>query len=132
MRDPATGADVSLHQASVLDHLDEVGPVSMTGLADHMGVTVATCRWRSIGWSDGATSGAIAIRRTAAASCCASRRPACACARRSRCSIPWRVEQALAQLSPADREAALNGLNLLARASDKHMRSGKAERGEAS
>jgi Transcriptional regulators len=42
VKDPATGGDVSTHQASILDHLDEVDATSMTDLAGHMGVTVAT------------------------------------------------------------------------------------------
>ena len=42
VKDPSTGSEVSAHQASILDHLDEVEPMSMTDLADHMGVTVAT------------------------------------------------------------------------------------------
>ena len=35
---------------------------------------------------------------------------------------PVRVEQVLAQLSPADRAAALKGLHLLARASTTYMK----------
>ena len=42
VRDPQTGAALSAHQASILDHLDEVDPMSMTDLAGHMGVTIAT------------------------------------------------------------------------------------------
>ena len=42
VRDPQTGEALSAHQASILDHLDEVEAMSMTDLAGHMGVTVAT------------------------------------------------------------------------------------------
>ncbi len=42
VRDPRTGARLSAHQASILDHLDEVDPMTMSDLAGHMGVTVAT------------------------------------------------------------------------------------------
>jgi len=42
VKDPRSGVKVSAHQASILDHLDEVDPLSMTDLADHMGVTVTT------------------------------------------------------------------------------------------
>jgi DNA-binding IclR family transcriptional regulator len=42
VRDPESGRDISAHQASILDHLDEVDPLSTTALAEHMGVTVAT------------------------------------------------------------------------------------------
>ena len=40
--DPVSGDPVSAHQASILDHLDEVDAMSVTDLAGHMGVTVAT------------------------------------------------------------------------------------------
>src|SRR5947207_15222761 len=42
VRDPETGGELSAHQASILDHVDEVDAMSMTSLAEHMGVTVAT------------------------------------------------------------------------------------------
>src|SRR5205085_4506160 len=42
VRDPQSGDAVSAHQASILDHLDEVDAMSMSDLAGHMGVTVAT------------------------------------------------------------------------------------------
>ena len=61
----------------------------------------------------------------AVACCCAS--PPTVCALREAKSVldPVRVEQVLGQLSPADREAALKGLDLLARASEKHMKAGE-------
>jgi DNA-binding MarR family transcriptional regulator len=42
VRDEKTQALLSAHQASVLDHLDEVDPNSLLGLAKHMGVTAST------------------------------------------------------------------------------------------
>jgi DNA-binding MarR family transcriptional regulator len=42
VRDPETGAALSAHQASILDHLDEVDAMTMTDLAGHMGVPMAT------------------------------------------------------------------------------------------
>ena len=42
MRDPQTGDALSAHQASILDHLDEVDAASMSDRAGHMGLTVAT------------------------------------------------------------------------------------------
>jgi DNA-binding MarR family transcriptional regulator len=42
VRDARQGRTLSAHQASVLDHLDEVEPTSLTGLARHMGVTAST------------------------------------------------------------------------------------------
>src|SRR5436305_288422 len=42
VRDPRTREAVSAHQASILDHLDEIEPMSLKDLARHMGVTPAT------------------------------------------------------------------------------------------
>jgi len=42
VRDPRTGRRLSAHQASILDHLDEVEPVALMHLARHMGVTPST------------------------------------------------------------------------------------------
>ena len=40
--DPETRKLVSARQASVLDHLDEADPTTLSGLAAHMGVTPST------------------------------------------------------------------------------------------
>ena len=42
VRDEKTQSLLSAHQASVLDHLDEVEPTSLLELARHMGVTAST------------------------------------------------------------------------------------------
>ena len=42
VRDPQSGRLLSRHQASVLDHLDEIDPITLNGLARHMGVTPGT------------------------------------------------------------------------------------------
>jgi DNA-binding MarR family transcriptional regulator len=42
VRDEATQAILSAHQASILDHLDDVEPTSLFDLARHMGVTAST------------------------------------------------------------------------------------------
>ena len=119
VRDPASGEDVSAHQASILDHLDQVDPLSVTDLADHMGVTVATM--------------SLAIDRLERRAFVRRERdpqdrrrvllrvtPAGVRLREAKSVLdPVRVQQVLAQLSPADREAALKGLELLARASEQ-------------
>jgi MarR family transcriptional regulator, organic hydroperoxide resistance regulator len=122
VRDPQTGAALSAHQASILDHLDEVDPLSTTALAEHMGVTVATMslaldRLERKGYvrraRDPQDRRRVLVRVTAAG----------VRVREAKSVLdPARVEQVLAQLAPADRAAALEGLALLARASESHMR----------
>jgi len=41
-RDPESGASVSAHQVSILDHLSANDPTSLAELAAHMGVTAST------------------------------------------------------------------------------------------
>jgi DNA-binding MarR family transcriptional regulator len=125
VRDPATGADVSAHQASILDHLDEVDPMSMTDLAGHMGVTLATMslavdRLEGKGYvrrdRDPRDGRRVLLRAT----------PEGIGVREAKSVLdPVRIEQVLATLSAADRTAALKGLQLLARASERHMRAQK-------
>jgi len=123
VKDPATGAEVSAHQASILDHLDEVDPMSMTDLADHMGVTVATMslaidRLERRAYvrrdRDPGDRRRVLLRVT----------PAGVRVREATSVLdPVRVEQVLAQLAPPEREAALAGMEMLARASERHMKS---------
>ena len=42
VRDPKTSRKISAHQASILDHLDEIEPTGLNDLAKHMGVTAST------------------------------------------------------------------------------------------
>jgi DNA-binding MarR family transcriptional regulator len=122
--DPASGDAVSAHQASILDHLDEVDAMSVTDLAGHMGVTVATMslaidRLERRAYvrrdRDPRDRRRVLLRVT----------PDGVRLREAKSVLdPVRVEQVLAHLSPADRDAALRGLDLLARASEKHMKLG--------
>ena len=113
---------MSAHQASILDHLDEVDPMAMTELAGHMGVTVATMslaidrleQRRYVRRDRDPGDGRRVLLRITADG---------VRLREAKSVLdPVRVEQVLGQLSPADREAALKGLDLLARASEKHMK----------
>ena len=127
VRDPQTGADVSAHQASILDHLDEVEGMSVSDLAGHMGVTVATMslaidRLERKGYArrsrDPQDARRVLLRVT----------PDGVRLREAKSVLdPVRVEQVLAHLSAADRESALEGLQMLARASEAHMKSLKSE-----
>ena len=131
VRDPQTGEALSAHQASILDHLDEVDAMSMSDLAGHMGVTIATM--------------SLAIDRLEAKAYVRRDRDAKDRRRvllritegglrvREAKSVldPVRVEAVLGRLSSATREAALNGLRLLARAADEHVRSSFVVRGSS-
>ena len=123
--DPVSGDPVSAHQASILDHLDEVDAMSVT---DHMGVTVATMslaidRLERRAYvrrdRDPRDRRRVLLRVT----------PTGVRLREAKSVLdPVRVEQVLAHLSPVDRDAALRGLDLLARASERHMRATAAKR----
>src|SRR5262249_2973760 len=122
VRDPDSGRTLSAHQASILDHLDEVDPISTTDLAEHMGVTVATMslaidRLEAKGYvrreRDPADRRRVLVRVTSAG----------VRLREAKSVLdPVRVEAVLGRLAPRDRAAALAGLALLAAASDAQMR----------
>jgi len=125
VRDPQSGTQISAHQASILDHLDEVEALSMTDLAGHMGVTAATMslavdRLERSGYArrdrDPGDGRRVLLRITAAG----------LRVREAKSVLdPVRVERVLEQLSPADRAAALKGLELLARASNAFMQASR-------
>jgi DNA-binding MarR family transcriptional regulator len=128
VRDPQTGAALSAHQASILDHLDALDATSLTDLAAHMGVTAATMslaidRLERRGYvtrgRDPEDGRRVGLRLTDAG-----------VRIRDAKSVldPERVEQVLNQLSSADRASALEGLRLLARASDARMRAAAGAR----
>ena len=124
VRDPQTQKLLSRHQASVLDHLDEVEPTTLNDLARHMGVTASTMslmidRLERKGYvvrlRDAAdrrrvhlrlTSGGVRVRQA------------------SSVLDPPRVEAVVSRLSGEEREAALRGLALLARAAQDQMAHG--------
>lgn len=132
VRDPQSGAAVSAHQASILDHLDEVDAMSMTDLAGHMGVTIATMslaidrleRRRYVRRErDPRDRRRVLLRITSSG----------VRLREAKSVLdPVRVEDVLAQLSPADRSAALDGLQLLARASERQMKQSSVVRRRSS
>jgi DNA-binding MarR family transcriptional regulator len=125
VRDPQTGADLSAHQASILDHLDEVDPMTMSDLAGHMGVTVATMslavdRLEAKGYVRRARDPNDRRRVLLRISADGVR------VRDAKSVLdPVRVERLLAELAPADREAALRGLDLLANAAGRSMKKGE-------
>lgn len=121
VRDPQTQRLLSRHQASVLDHLDEIDPTTLNGLAKHMGVTAATMsltidRLERKGY-------VVRLRDTADRRRVHVRLTSAGVRVRNASSVldPPRVERMLARLSDGDRETAIRGLRLLADAAHEQM-----------
>ena len=115
-RDPETGDVVSLRHIQLLDHLDRIQSVSLTALADHLGVTLGTAsvaidRLVKRGYvsrvPDDIDRRRIHLRLTDAG--------ARVCAAHSVLD-PMLVEQLLGVLCDDERRRALDGLELLASA----------------
>ena len=128
VRDPQTQRLLSRHQASVLDHLDEVEPTTLMDLARHMGVTpgtmsIAIDRLERKGYvvrlRDTADRRRVHVRLTGAG---VRVREASSVLDRQR------VEALLARMSDADRDAGLRGLALLAHAAREQMHAIAARR----
>jgi DNA-binding MarR family transcriptional regulator len=116
VRDPQTQRLLSRHQASVLDHLDEIAPTTVMELAAHMGVTAATMslsidRLERKGYvvrlKDAKDRRRVHVRLTTAG-----------VRVREASSVldPARVEALVARLSDDERTRAIHGLGLLANA----------------
>ena len=121
VRDPQSQRLLSRHQASVLDHLDEVEPTTLNDLASHMGVTAGTMsltvdRLESRGY-------VVRLRDTADRRRVHLRLTAAGVRVREATSVldPERVEALVERLSDEDRSAAVHGLALLARAAQQQM-----------
>jgi DNA-binding MarR family transcriptional regulator len=123
VRDPKTSRSVSAHQASILDHLDEIEPTGLNQLARHMGVTASTMsltvdRLARAGYvvraADPKDGRRVALRITRAGT-----------RLRDQMTVldPERVRGMLARLKPGERREAIRGLELLARAADESIAS---------
>jgi MarR family transcriptional regulator, organic hydroperoxide resistance regulator len=126
IRDPQTQRLLSRHQASILDHLDEIEPTTVMDLAGHMGVTAATMslsidRLERKGYvvrlKDAKDRRRVHVRLTTAG---VRVREASSVLDASR------VEALVSRLSEAERTRAIEGLALLARAGEEMSRQ-KAE-----
>ena len=128
VRDPRTAATLSGHQASVLDHLDDVEPTPLFDLARHMGVTASTmsltidrlvhggyvARERSTG-----DRRRLDLRLTAAG---------LRIKKQQKVLEPELVAAVLAHLDERNRRRALRGLELLAEASREMIAAGDLNR----
>ena len=122
VRDPQTQRMLSRHQASILDHLDEVEPTTVMDLAAHMGVTAATMslavdRLERKGYvvrlKDAKDRRRVHVRLTTAG-----------VRVREASSVldPQRVAALVARLSDEERTRPIEGLGLLARAAEESFR----------
>jgi DNA-binding MarR family transcriptional regulator len=130
VRDPKTLETISAHQARVLDHLDDAEPTSLMGLARHMGVSASTM---SLTVERLVRRGYVTRSRDAGDRRVVNLTLTVAGARlRDAQSVldPTRVTSMILKLSPEDRQDAVRGLALLARAASEemHNRSSKTAR----
>lgn len=125
VRDPQSHRLLSRHQASILDHLDEIEPTTVMDLAAHMGVTAATMsiaidRLERKGYvvrlKDAKDRRRVHVRLTTAG-----------VRVREASSVldPARVEALVARLSEEQRTRAIEGLALLATAAEDAMKSNR-------
>ena len=128
VRDEQTRAVLSAHQASVLDHLDDVEGTSLLELAQHMGVTASTMsltvdRLERGGYVSRERSREdkrrVDLRLTPSG---------VRIKRQQKVLEPELVAAVLARLAPARRRQALHGLELLAEASVAMVRAGDLKR----
>lgn len=120
-RHPRSGQRISHQQASILDHLDESEPISVSRLARHMDVTASTM---SLNLDRLERSGLIIRRRDAGDARRVLVRLSGAGARLKadqQVLDPQCVRELLAMLTPPGREQAIAGLQLLAGAADALM-----------
>jgi DNA-binding MarR family transcriptional regulator len=121
VRDPQTHRLLSRHQASILDHLDELQPTTVMDLARHMGVTAATTslaidRLERKGYvvrlKDAKDRRRVHVRLTTGG----------VRVREANSVLdPGRVESLVARLGDEERRRAVEGLGLLARAAQEQM-----------
>ena len=123
VRDDQSGKVISAHQASVLDHLDELEPTALNDLARHMGVTASTMcltvdRLERDGYvargPDPNDGRRVALQLTTASARIRDQKTVLE---------PERVKGMLAHLNSAERRDALHGLELLARAAGEFIAS---------
>jgi DNA-binding MarR family transcriptional regulator len=128
VRDEQTREIMSAHQASILDHLDDVEPTSLLELARHMGVTPSTMsltvdRLERSGYVKRERSTEdrrrVDLRLTPAG---------VRIKRQQKVLEPELVAAMLQRLGDRQRERALQGLELLARAAGELIASGDLNR----
>lgn len=120
VRDPQSQRTLSRHQASILDHLDAIDPITLNDLAGHMGVTAGTM---SLAMDRLERKGFIVRLRDTKDRRRVHLRLTCAGVRvREANSMldPPSVEALVGRLTDEERKVATRGLALLAKAASKN------------
>lgn len=127
VRDPQSLRLLSRHQASILDHLDDIDPITLNDLAGHMGVTAGTMslavdRLERKGF-------VVRLRDTRDRRRVHLRLTSAGVRVREASSVldPPRVEALVGRLTAEERAAAIRGLALLASAAQGGERPAKDE-----
>jgi DNA-binding MarR family transcriptional regulator len=129
VRDPETGKELSAHQASILDHLDDREPTSLMVLAQHMGVTASTMSLtvdrlvrsgHMVRERDTADGRRVCLRLTA---------DGVRIKTMQKVLDPEYVGDLLSRMPAEEREAGLYGLELLARAAEEQVQSKRVTSG---
>lgn len=125
VRDEQAQRTLSAHQASILDHLDELTPTQVHELASHMGVTPSTMSLHL----DKLEAGKY-VRRTrdpedARRVQVRLTKAGVRIKQKQKVLDPDLVARMLAQLSPKERDSALRGLELLAEGAMRSIKAGK-------
>lgn len=121
VRDAKTHQVLSAHQASILDHLDDTEPTSLVALAKHMGVTPSTM---SIAVERLVRLGYVLRKRDSEDRRVVNLRLSKRGARiKGQESVldPVRLRALLGRLTPAERQQAVRGLELLANAAREEL-----------
>jgi DNA-binding MarR family transcriptional regulator len=122
-RDPEMQKKLSAHQASILDHLDDVEPTGLLDLARHMGVTASTM---SLNVDRLVRKGYVIRERQTADRRRVNLRLTEAGVRMKEASTvldPERLAAMLGRLSPEHLEAGIRGLEILAGAAQEEVHS---------
>jgi MarR family transcriptional regulator, organic hydroperoxide resistance regulator len=128
VHDPQTRRAISAHQASILDHLDEIEATSLNQLARHMGVTLSTM---SISIGRLIRDGCVVRRRDPVDNRRIQLRLSAAGARlRDAQTVldPALIRKLLRNLSHREQAEGIRGLSILARAAQQEMHRRAASR----
>ena len=128
VRDDSTRRVLSSHQASVLDHLDAVEPTHLHELAAHLGITPSSMSLMIDRLERGGFVRRSRDTHDARRVNLLLTKAGMRIKEQQKVLDPDLVEALFRNLSPVDRETALAGLKILARAATELVASGQANR----